>query len=69
MPKEDKKLKKPDLKNQKKLPKLPPNANVKIIEISLQKILMPIAGLLILLSLYWTYGNMTGEKINLNEKI
>lgn len=66
---DDKKPKKPAPKSPKKLPKLPPNANVKIIEISLSKVLMPIAGLLILLSLYWTYGNMTGEKINLNEKI
>lgn len=69
MPKDDKKSKKPIPKNLTKVPKLPPNTSVKIIEISLQKLLIPIAGIFIIMSLYWTYGNMTGEKTQINEKI
>ncbi len=42
----------------KKLPKIPANANVKIIEITLSKVLTPLAILLVIFSIFWTFRNM-----------
>ena len=66
-PKDTKKPKKP-------LPKKP-NQNgsqVKIIEISLSKLVLPIIGILLLIGLLWNLGSsslLSDEKTEINEKI
>jgi hypothetical protein len=66
MKNEDKKTKKP---SPKKLPKIPPGANVKIIEISLSKLILPLLGILLLGSILWTWSQASSEKVTINEKI
>lgn len=66
-PKETKKPKKP-------LPKKPNqnNAPIKIIEISLSKLVLPIIGILLLIGLLWNLGSsgiLSDEKAEINEKI
>ena len=68
MAKDDKKPRKILPKN-KKVSKIPSGQNVKIIEISLSKFITPLIGLLVIASLFWTYRNLTGENIVINEKI
>lgn len=64
----EKKSKKPTPKN-KKIPKLPTGQNVKIIEISLSKFLLPLAGIVLLFSLFWNYRDISGEKITIDKEI
>lgn len=66
-PKDNKKLKKPLSKK--------PNQNgpqVKIIEISLSKMILPLIGILLFIVLLWNFGSsgvFSDEKTQLNEKI
>lgn len=67
-------MKTPEKKPKKPVPKKPQKpsvpTNVKVIEISLSKIFLPILGILILLSLLWLYrGAMSEEKITLNKDL
>lgn len=57
-------------KSPQKIPNLPKNANVKIIEISLRNILMPVFFILLLVSLYYTWQSFTStEKITYNDTV
>ncbi len=65
----EKKPKKPLPKN-KKLPKGTMPWSVKIIEISLSKIFLPILGIFILISLLWFYkGAMSEEKVTIHKEL
>ncbi len=65
----EKKPKKPLLKN-KKLQKPLGTGNVKIIEISLSKIFLPVLGFVILFSLLWLYrGAMSDEKVTIHSEL
>jgi cell division protease FtsH len=67
MKKDEKKTKKPG--QNKKIPKLPGGQNVKIIEISLSKLVMPLLLLIVTASVFWTYNNATSEKIKINDSV